>query len=97
VNLRSFLVVLGVAVVMGIALVFQHASNVRLGYRIAALEARRDSLAKENARIAAEITRERNPEELREKLRAMGLELEPIGGRLDAVAYGPGHEAMGER
>jgi hypothetical protein len=81
---------------MGIALVFQHSANVRLGYRIARLEAKRDSLAKENARISTEITHEKNAGRLLRRLEAMGLSLEPAAGRT-SYARAPHTELREER
>jgi hypothetical protein len=95
-NLRRFLVLLAFAVAMGIGLVFQHSANVRLGYRIARLEEKRGSIAKENARISTEIAHEKNAGRLMRRLKAMGLDLEPAAGRT-TYARAPAPELPEER
>ena len=96
-NLQRFLVVLALVVAMGIALVFQHAMKLRLGYRIAQLDARRDELMKENARISAEITREKDPKRLQAKLEALGLRLVPAGAQPETIVRRPESGVLGER
>jgi len=95
-NLRRFLVLLAIAVAMGIGLVFQHSANVRLGYRIARLEDKRESIAKENVRISTDITHEKNAGRLLRRLEAMGLSLEPAAGRT-TYARVPDRELPEER